>query len=89
MAKLNKQEVNAIAGKLHRELEKAAKESKENTMRSYTPNENYLAVKDLLTQRDELNRQIAALEEQIDEIVTKANENLQNNYGLWWQPSVS
>lgn len=85
MAKLNKQEVNAIAGKLHRELEKAASESRENAMRSYTPSENYLAVKDLLTQRDELNRQIAALEEQRDEIVAKASENLQNNYGLWWK----
>lgn len=85
MAKLNKQEVNAIAGKLHRELEKAAEESRENAMRSYTPSESYTAIKDLLTQRDELDRQIAALKEQRDSIVGKADIKLRKTYNIWWQ----
>lgn len=85
MAKLNKQEINAIAGKLHRELEKAAKESREKAISNYIPSENYLAVKDMLTKRDELNQQITALLEQRDEIIAKAGESLQNNYGLWWK----
>lgn len=85
MAKLNKQEVNAIAGKLHRELEKAAEESRKNAMRSYTPSESYTAIKDLLTQRDELNRQIAALKEQRDSIVGKAEIKLRETYSIWWK----
>lgn len=85
MAKLNKQEVNAIAGKLHRELEKVAKESRENAMRSYTPSESYTAIKDLLTQRDELNRQIAALKEQRDSIVNNAEIKLHEIHNIWWK----
>lgn len=85
MAKLNKQEVSAIAGKLHRELEKAAKESKENAMRSYTPSEEYTTIKDLLTQRDELNKQIAVLKEQRDDIVDKAEDKLRGTYNIWWR----
>lgn len=85
MAKLNKQEVSAIAGKLHRELEKAAKESRENAMLSYTPSESYTAIKDLLTQRDELNRQITALRVQRDGIVNNAETKLRETYNIWWK----
>lgn len=85
MAKLNKQEVNAIAGKLHRELEKASKESRENAMRSYTPSSFYATVSALLKQRDHLSKQIAELETQRTEVINKAEEILQNNYNIWWK----
>lgn len=85
MAKLNKQEVNAIAGKLHRELEKASKESREDAMRNYIPSSFYATVSALLKQRDHLSKQIAELETQRTEVINKAEEILQNNYNIWWK----
>lgn len=37
MAKLNKQEVSAVASKLHRELSKAAEEMRNQAMLHYVP----------------------------------------------------
>lgn len=85
MAKLNKQEVNAIAGKLHRELEKAAQESREKAMASYTPSRNYARIKDLLTKRDELYAQINELKKQAGDVVDEAEAALRNNYNIWWK----
>lgn len=83
MAKLNKQEVNAIAGKLHRELEKAAKESKERAMVNYIPSEEYTAVKDLLIQRDEISLQISELKKKMEPIIDQIELTLQKSYNLW------
>ena len=45
MAKLSKQEVSAIASKLHRELEKSAIEKREQAMKHYVPSETYSKLK--------------------------------------------
>lgn len=84
MAKLNKQEVNAIAGKLHRELEKAAKESRERAMVNYIPSEEYTAVKDLLIQRDEISLQISELKKKMEPIIDQIELTLQKSYNLWF-----
>lgn len=89
MAKLNKQEVNAIASKLHRELTKAAKESRENAMRNYTPSKNYIIIKDLLTQRDELIQQINTLTEQKATILDTIENKLIEIYGTYWYSTKS
>lgn len=85
MAKLNKQEVNAIAGKLHRELEKSAKESRERAIMNYTPSEKYNTVKDLLTQRDEINLQISELKEKRASIVSQTENILLESYNIWYR----
>lgn len=84
MAKLNKQEVNAIASKLHRELEKAAKESRERAMVNYIPSEEYTAVKDLLIQRDEISLQISELKKKMEPIIDQIELTLQKSYNLWF-----
>lgn len=84
MAKLNKQEVNAIAGKLHRELEKSAKESRERAIVNYTPSEKYNAVKDLLTQRDEIELQISELRKKRASVVSQAEGILRESYNVWY-----
>lgn len=84
MAKLNKQEVNAIAGKLHRELEKSAKESRERAIVNYTPSEKYNAVKDLLTQRDEIELQISELRKKRESVVSQAEDILRESYNVWY-----
>lgn len=84
MAKLNKQEVNAIAGKLHRELEKSAAENRKRAMASYIPSEQYTEIKDLLAQRDEICKQIAELKEAYRAVVDKAETVLRDSYNIWW-----
>lgn len=84
MAKLNKQEVNAIAGKLQRELKKLAEEDRHKAILNYSPSTSYLEIKDLLTQRDELNQQITALEKLRDTVIDTAKTKLREIYGIWW-----
>lgn len=84
MAKLNKQEVNAIAGKLHRELEKAAKESRKRAIVNYIPSENYTTIKDLLIQRDEILLQISELKKKTEPLIDQIECILQKSYNLWF-----
>ena len=84
MAKLNKQEVNAIASKLHRELEKSVKESRERAIVNYTPSEKYTAVKDLLTQRDEIEQQISELKKKRASLVNQVENILRESYDIWY-----
>ena len=58
MAKLNKQEVAAVASKLHRELLKVAEEKRKQVMEHYVPSETYSKVKELLEKRDSLQAEI-------------------------------
>lgn len=74
MAKLNKQEVNAIANKLHRELSKKAEETKQQAMRDYIPSEVYSKVKTLLEKRDQISAEQARLIKEYNEALNKANE---------------
>lgn len=75
MAKLNKQEVNAVASKLHRELSKAAKEMRNQAMLHYVPSETYSKVKELLESRDsiedkcsQLSQQLKSIRDEIDKV---------------------
>lgn len=84
MAKLNKQEVHAIASKLHRELAKTAEEKRMNAIKNYNPSEGYNKVHSLLSERDDINAQIQALKDRKDEVEKAAEEELRNTYNMFW-----
>lgn len=74
MAKLNKQEVAAVASKLHRELLKVAEEKRKQVMEHYVPSETYSKVKELLEKRDSLQAEIEQIADQLKKINIKVNE---------------
>lgn len=84
MAKLNKQEVHAIASKLHRDLEKSAQEKRVRAIANYTPSEEYTKIHSLLSERDDMNAQIQALRTRMDEVEKEAEAELRNSYGMYW-----
>ncbi len=85
MAKLNKQEVNAIAGKLHRELEKAAVAKREEAMKSYVPSEGYRKALELARKREVLQEQRDALDQEIDKLISDLGEHMNETYGMWYE----
>lgn len=74
MAKLNKQEVAAVASKLHRELLKVAEEKRKQVMEHYVPSETYSKVKELLEKRDSLQAEIEQIADQLKKINKEVNE---------------
>ena len=74
MAKLNKQEVNAVASKLHRELLKVAEEKRKQVMEHYVPSETYSKVKELLEKRDSLKTEIDQISVQLNKINKEISE---------------
>ena len=68
MAKLNKQEVNAVASKLHRELSKAAEEMRNQAILHYVPSETYSKVKELLERRDSIEDKCSQLSQQLESV---------------------
>lgn len=67
MPKLTKQEVNAIAGKLHRELEEKIRLERLRVMHEYIPSRNYIEVESNYKRIEEINKQISNLErEKVD-----------------------
>ena len=74
MAKLNKQEVNAVASKLHRELNKAAEEMRNQAMLHYVPSETYSKVKELLEKRDSIEAKYSQLSQQLENVRNELNE---------------
>lgn len=74
MAKLNKQEVSAVASKLQRELSKIAEVKRKYAMEHYAPSETYLKVKELLEKRDFLSEEYNRISSELDAIQWKANE---------------
>ena len=68
MAKLNKQEVAAVASKLHRELLKVAEEKRKQVMEHYVPSETYSKVKELLEKRDSLQTEREQIADQLKKI---------------------
>ena len=74
MAKLNKQEVAAVASKLHRELLKVAEEKRKQVMEHYVPSETYSKVKELLEKRDSLQAEIDQIAIQLKKINKEVNE---------------
>lgn len=74
MAKLNKQEVAAVASKLHRELLKVAEEKRKQVMEHYVPSETYSKVKELLEKRDSLQTEREWIAVQLKKINKEVNE---------------
>lgn len=74
MAKLNKQEVAAVASKLHRELLKVAEEKRKQVMEHYVPSETYSKVKELLEKRDSLQAEIEQKADQLKKINKEVND---------------
>ena len=74
MAKLNKQEVAAVASKLHRELLKVVDEKRKQVMEHYVPSETYSKVKELLEKRDSLQTEREQIAVQLKKINKEVNE---------------
>ena len=74
MAKLNKQEVAAVASKLHRELLKVAEEKRKQVMEHYVPSETYSKVKELLEKRDSLQTEREQIADQLKKINKEVSE---------------
>lgn len=74
MAKLNKQEVAAVASKLHRELLKVAEEKRKQVMEHYVPSKTYSKVKELLEKRDSLQAEIDQIAVQLKKINKEVSE---------------
>lgn len=74
MAKLNKQEVSAVASKLHRELSKAAEEKRKQAMEHYIPSETYSKVKELLEKRDAIETEYNRLYQQLEAVRGELNK---------------
>lgn len=85
MAKLNKQEVYAIASKLHRELENAAVLQRRNAMRTYTPSKLYQQILEFTSKRDELDLQIKKLMSQKEGYVEAIDQLLRKEMNWWWK----
>ena len=74
MAKINKQEVSAVASKLQRELSKIAEVKRKYAMEHYAPSETYLKVKELLEKIDFLSEEYDRISSELDTIRREANE---------------
>ena len=74
MAKLSRQEVSAVASKLHRELSKAAKEMRERAMEHYVPSAVYSKVQELLEKRNLLLKEQDRIANELEAIMDNANE---------------
>lgn len=89
MPKLTKQEVNAIAGKLHRDLEEKLRLEKLRAIHEYIPSKEYLEVENNLKRIQELKKEIARLEEEKRVLGHKTNQILDSleisrDYWAWW-----
>ena len=76
MPKLTKQEVNAIAGKLHRDLEEKLRLEKLRAIHEYIPSKEYLEVENNLKRIQELKKEIVKLEEEKRALGSKTNKIL-------------
>lgn len=84
MAKLNKQEVNAVASKLHRKLEEIAKQKREEALKNYTPSKTYTTVENLLKQRDVIEERIELLKQEKKQIVQDLENICREKCNIYW-----
>ena len=89
MSKLTKQEVNAIAGKLHRDLEEKIRLEKLRAIHEYIPSPRYLEFQTNLQRIKEINHQIDNLNNEKSrlggELNTTLNEiGIHRKYWNWW-----
>ena len=73
MAKLNKQEINAIANKVLRELVKNSEEAKLESVKNYEPSEKYNELKIKLERLFEIKKIRDALEKEAGVLCTDLN----------------
>lgn len=71
MAKLTKQEVNALAAKAHREIEKNLKDIKNKLLEDYTPSTNYTKISTLLNDILYRNKQIKTLQKEVSSLFSE------------------
>lgn len=89
MPKLTKQEVNAIAGKLHRDLEEKIRLEKLRAIHEYIPSPKYLEFQTNLQMIKEIRNQIDALNEEKNRLGRTLNQTLDElginrEYYNWW-----
>lgn len=89
MPKLTKQEVNAIAGKLHRDLEEKIRLEKLRAIHEYIPSPKYLEFQTNLQKIKEIRNQIDALNEEKNRLGRTLNQTLDElgihrEYYNWW-----
>lgn len=89
MPKLTKQEVNAIAGKLHRDLEEKLRLEKLRAIHEYIPSPEYTEMKSNLEKVQKLEKEIAKLKEEKSAIGRRVNQildklEINKDYWAWW-----
>ena len=84
MAKLNKQEIAAIASKLHRELTKIAETHRLETLKVYIPSDVYCKVEKYIEKRDILENQCNSITKQLEETIEQLEDILRESISLWW-----
>lgn len=89
MPKLTKQEVNAIAGKLHRNLEEKIRLEKLRAIHEYIPSARYLEfqtnvqkIRDIHNQVDILNEEKNRLGKELNQILDELG--ISRDYWNWW-----
>lgn len=76
MAKLNKQEVNAIANKIVRELTEKAKQNRIKYVSEYVPSPNYTKAETLINEYLELSEEVERITTQREKIYNKLGDLL-------------
>lgn len=89
MPKLTKQEVNAIAGKLHRDLEEKLRLEKLRAIHEYIPSPEYLEFQANLKKIKDIHDKKQALDEEKNALGKRLNNILDGlgvsrNYYNWW-----
>lgn len=94
MPKLTKQEVNAIAGKLHRDLEEKVRLEKLRAIHEYIPSPRYLEfqtnvqkIRDIHNQIDILNEEKNRLGKELNRVLDELG--ISRDYWNWWDKSVT
>ncbi len=89
MPKLTKQEVNAIAGKLHRNLEEKTRLEKLRAIHEYIPSSRYLKlqtnlqrIRDIHSQINSLNEEKSCLGKELNQILGELG--IRRDYWNWW-----
>ena len=87
MAKLNKQEVNAVANKIVRELTEQTKLNKLRYISEYIPSPTYLKMESLINEYNKLLKERDEIEKKRDKIYNEINElNDSLGFGLYRYP---
>ena len=89
MSKLTKQEVNAIASKLHRDLEEKLRLEMLRAIHEYIPSPEYTEVKSSLEEIQNLRKKIEELNEKRRILIQKTNQifdklGISRDCWSWW-----